>query len=201
MTPSSSIQVATSIAALDAAQWDACANPPAGLADGADDGDRSGERFNPFLSHAFLQALETSGSVGARTGWSPAHVVIKDAGRMVAAAPTYLKSNSQGEYVFDHAWADAFTRAGGRYYPKLQVAVPFTPATGTTVPRGRRPGPVETAVRTDRRPSGPAPGGQGLVHPCDLRDEGRMGRLRSRGLAAEDRPAVPLHQRRLRRLR
>lgn len=133
MTLSPSIQVATSIAALDAAQWDACANPPgtaAGLVDGAVEGDRSGERFNPFLSHAFLQALETSGSVGARTGWSPAHVVIKDAGRMVAAAPTYLKSNSQGEYVFDHAWADAYSRAGGHYYPKLQVAVPFTPATG-----------------------------------------------------------------------
>ena len=133
MTPSPSIQVATSIAALDAAQWDACANPPgagAGLADKVDEGDRSGERYNPFLSHAFLQALETSGSVGARTGWSPAHVVIKDAGRLVATAPTYLKSNSQGEYVFDHAWADAFSRAGGRYYPKLQVAVPFTPATG-----------------------------------------------------------------------
>ena len=133
MTPSPSIQVATSIAALDAAQWDACANPPAsgaGLLDGAGEGDGSRERFNPFLSHAFLEALELSGSVGARTGWSPAHVVIKDGGRMVAVAPTYLKSNSQGEYVFDHAWADAFSRAGGRYYPKLQVAVPFTPATG-----------------------------------------------------------------------
>ena len=133
MTSSPSIQVATSIAALDAAQWDACANPAgadARLADATLDVDRSGERFNPFLSHAFLQALEISGSVGARTGWSPAHVVVKDAGRMVAAAPSYLKSNSQGEYVFDHAWADAFSRAGGRYYPKLQVAVPFTPATG-----------------------------------------------------------------------
>ncbi len=133
MKPSPSIQVATSIAALDAAQWDACANPSeadAGPLIGTADIDQSRERFNPFLSHAFLQALEASGSVGARTGWSPAHVVIADAGRLVAVAPSYLKSNSQGEYVFDHAWADAFTRAGGRYYPKLQVAVPFTPATG-----------------------------------------------------------------------
>ena len=119
-------RVASSIAALDAAAWDACANPP-----GRSPEEAEGERFNPFITHAFLHALEASGSVGGRSGWTPAHVVVEDAcGRMVAAAPCYLKSHSQGEYVFDHAWADAYERAGGRYYPKLQVAAPFTPATG-----------------------------------------------------------------------
>jgi predicted N-acyltransferase len=91
---------------------------------------------NPFLAHEFLTALEDSGSVGANgefgsTGWSPAPIVIADdAGKLAAALPAYLKSHSQGEYVFDHAWADAWQRAGGEYYPKLQIAAPFTPATG-----------------------------------------------------------------------
>lgn len=86
---------------------------------------------NPFLSHAFLTALEDSGSVGPGTGWTPAPIVMHTAdGRLAAALPAYLKSHSQGEYVFDHAWADAWHRAGGSYYPKLQIAVPFTPATG-----------------------------------------------------------------------
>jgi uncharacterized protein len=119
-------RVVGSLAAVDAEAWDACANP-AGLAES----EAAGERFNPFITHAFLHALEESKSVGGRTGWTPAHVVVEDAsGRMVAAAPSYLKTNSLGEYVFDHAWADAYERAGGRYYPKLQVAAPFTPATG-----------------------------------------------------------------------
>ena len=119
-------RVVPSIAAIDAGGWDACANPPGRAFEEAE-----GERFNPFLSHAFLNALEVSGSVGGRTGWAPAHLTVEDAGgRMVAAAPCYLKSHSQGEYVFDHAWADAYERAGGSYYPKLQVAVPFTPVTG-----------------------------------------------------------------------
>jgi predicted N-acyltransferase len=83
------------------------------------------------MSHAFLTALEDSGSVGPATGWSPAPIVIEDSGgRLAAALPAYLKSHSQGEYVFDHAWADAWHRAGGSYYPKLQIAAPFTPATG-----------------------------------------------------------------------
>ena len=86
---------------------------------------------DPFLSHAFLSALEDSGSVGPGTGWTPAPLTIEDqTGALLAAAPAYLKSHSQGEYVFDHGWADAFERAGGRYYPKLQVAVPFTPVPG-----------------------------------------------------------------------
>ena len=128
MTSPITIQVATSIAAIPAADWDLCANPPPAAEAGP--ADRSGERFNPFLSHAFLGALEASGAVGGRTGWSPAHVTVHAGGRLVAAAPTYIKSHSQGEYVFDHSWAEAYGRAGGRYYPKLQVAVPFTPATG-----------------------------------------------------------------------
>lgn len=86
---------------------------------------------NPFLSHAFLTALEESGSVGRGTGWDPAPITIHGVdGQLAAALPAYLKAHSQGEYVFDHAWADAWHRAGGSYYPKLQIAVPFTPATG-----------------------------------------------------------------------
>ena len=87
--------------------------------------------YNPFLSHAFLSALEESGSATAKTGWLGHHLLLEDnKGTLVGAVPGYLKSHSQGEYVFDHGWADAFERAGGRYYPKLQCAVPFTPATG-----------------------------------------------------------------------
>ena len=86
---------------------------------------------NPFVSHEFLTALEDSGSVGPGTGWQPAPLVIAaEGGAPLAAMPAYLKSHSQGEYVFDHGWADAYERAGGRYYPKLQIAAPFTPATG-----------------------------------------------------------------------
>ena len=107
-------QIAESVSALDAGQWDAlnCA-------------------ANPFVGHAFLAALEESGSVGTGTGWSPAPIVIRDAdGQLAGALPAYLKSHSQGEYVFDHAWADAYERAGGRYYPKLQIAAPFSPVPG-----------------------------------------------------------------------
>jgi len=102
------------IAAVDAADWDACAGSA-----------------NPFLTHAFLRLLEESGSVGGDTGWTPQHLTARDGdGRLVGCAPMYLKTHSYGEYVFDHAWADAFQRAGGRYYPKLLVAVPFTPVPG-----------------------------------------------------------------------
>ncbi|HEU4821004.1 MAG TPA: GNAT family N-acetyltransferase, partial [Qipengyuania sp.] len=86
---------------------------------------------NPFMRHGFLTALEDSGSVGEGTGWQPAPIVIEDEhGILLAALPAYLKGHSQGEYVFDHNWAEAYERAGGRYYPKLQIAAPFTPATG-----------------------------------------------------------------------
>ena len=94
---------------------------------------------DPFLSHAFLAALEESGSVGPGTGWTPAPILVEDeAGAPVAAAPAYLKTHSQGEYVFDHGWADACERAGGHYYPKLQIAVPFTPVPGARL-LGSRP--------------------------------------------------------------
>ncbi|RWX75614.1 GNAT family N-acetyltransferase [Neorhizobium lilium] len=87
--------------------------------------------YNPFLSHAFLSALEESGSATAKTGWLGHHLLLEDEkGALVGAVPGYLKNHSQGEYVFDHGWADAFERAGGCYYPKLQCSVPFTPATG-----------------------------------------------------------------------
>jgi predicted N-acyltransferase len=118
-------RIAPAIAAVDAGQWDA-------LAGGAD----------PFLSHAFLTALEESGSVGEGTGWTPAPIVVEASdGGMAAATPAYLKTHSQGEYVFDHGWAEAFDRAGGTYYPKVQVAVPFTP-----VPGARLLGPSRQAL-------------------------------------------------------
>ena len=126
MSPSLTVRSVESVADVPAAAWDACANPPGLSVEAAE-----GERFNPFVSHAFLLALEQSRSVGGRSGWTPVHVLVEDSGgRLVAAAPTYLKSHSQGEYVFDHSWADAYQRAGGSYYPKLQIAVPFTPVTG-----------------------------------------------------------------------
>jgi predicted N-acyltransferase len=113
-----------SLEKVEAAAWDACANPKTLTAE-------DGERFNPFVTHAFLNALERSGSVGPRTGWSPVHALAEDeGGRLVACAPVYLKTHSLGEYVFDQSWAQAYEQAGGRYYPKIQVAAPFTPATG-----------------------------------------------------------------------
>src|SRR4051812_4989614 len=129
--PDVRIKVATSLNAVPAHAWNACANPapsaPPRLADGRD----RPETYNPFISHEFLSALEDSGSVGGRSGWTPAHILVETAqDSLVGAAPSYLKTHSQGEYVFDHAWAEAYMRAGGRYYPKLQVSVPFTPVTG-----------------------------------------------------------------------
>jgi len=118
-----SARVVDGIVRIPAAQWDACA---AGNSEGG-----AGGPENPFVSHAFLDALEQSGSVGRKAGWLPQHLVIEDAaGTIHAAAPLYVKSHSQGEYVFDHGWAEAYDRAGGRYYPKLQVAAPFTPVPG-----------------------------------------------------------------------
>jgi hypothetical protein len=117
------------IADIPAEAWDACAG----------DG-------NPFVSHAFLRALEDSRSVGGRSGWLPQHVAVEDGGgRLLACAPLYVKSHSQGEYVFDQGWAQAYERAGGRYYPKLQLAVPFTPVPGPRLLV--RPGPLAEAVR------------------------------------------------------
>lgn len=118
------IRIEPEIAAVDAAQWDSCANPGSSRY-------TEGEYYNPFISHAFLSALEESGSATAETGWAPQHLILDDGkGGMLACMPCYLKSHSQGEYVFDHGWADAFERAGGQYYPKLQSSVPFTPVAG-----------------------------------------------------------------------
>ena len=101
---------------------------------------------DPFVRHAFLSALEDSGSVGRGTGWTPAPILIEDdASHLVAAAPAYLKTHSQGEYVFDHGWADAWERAGGQYYPKLQVAAPFTPVPGPRL-LGDRPQQLLAAI-------------------------------------------------------
>ena len=115
------VEALASLHDVPAEAWDACACPEA--ADG-------GRPFDPFTTHRFLSALEDSGSVGRGTGWGPRYLVARLAGEPIAAAPLYAKSHSQGEYVFDHSWAHAYERAGGRYYPKLQIAVPFTPATG-----------------------------------------------------------------------
>lgn len=115
------VRVIRRIADLAAAEWDACAAPEAA---------GGGRPADPFTTHRFLDALEQSRSVGQGTGWEPHHLVASSDGETAAVAPMYLKSHSQGEYVFDHNWADAWERAGGRYYPKLQIAVPFTPVTG-----------------------------------------------------------------------
>lgn len=125
------VRVAQSLDAVPAEVWDVCANPRPELAATCAETPEPADPYNPFVSYAFLSALEDSGCVGGRSGWQPMHVLIENAaGTLIAAAPCYAKSHSQGEYVFDHGWADAYERAGGRYYPKLQVSVPFTPVTG-----------------------------------------------------------------------
>ena len=112
--PDTTLSLHGSIHEIDPAEWDACAGPD-----------------NPFVSHAFLAAVEDSGSASARTGWLPRHAALRDgAGRVAACVPMYAKGHSYGEYVFDHGWARAFEQAGGDYYPKLQVAAPFSPVTG-----------------------------------------------------------------------
>jgi predicted N-acyltransferase len=155
------IRIAQSLAEVPAAAWDACA--------GGHDNASANEAIapavkltheeslsaklstreqvnNPFISHDFLSSLEASFSVGPRTGWQPRHLLAESAnGTLLGAAPCYVKSHSHGEYVFDQGWAEAFERAGGDYYPKLQVTVPFTPVTGPRLLA--RPGPLAQAVR------------------------------------------------------
>ena len=112
------LRVEPGLAAIPASAWDACANPDPAT-------------FNPFVAHAFLKALEDAKCVGGRSGWVPQHLTVADpAGHLAACMPAYVKTHSQGEYVFDHGWAEAYGRAGGQYYPKLQVAVPFSPVPG-----------------------------------------------------------------------
>src|SRR5258708_3623242 len=167
------LRVASSLGDIERAAWDACANPqsaPETHRDGTDEtggilrsdlraasqvgacaprdaaGLVSPTEYNPFISHDFLSALERSGSVRSRTGWQPMHLIAQAAdGAPLGAVPCYAKSHSQGEYVFDHGWAEAYERAGGAYYPKLQVAVPFTPASGRRLLV--RPGSQAEAVR------------------------------------------------------
>ncbi|HAT08591.1 MAG TPA: GNAT family N-acetyltransferase, partial [Rhodobiaceae bacterium] len=116
--PAVQLKVISSLTAVAAEDWDACANPDSQV-------------YNPFLRHAFLLALEESGSAVSETGWLSQHLVLEDSNdRVQAVMPLYLKNHSQGEYIFDYGWADAFHRAGGNYYPKLLCAVPFTPAGG-----------------------------------------------------------------------
>jgi uncharacterized protein len=144
------IRVIAAMSEIAAADWDRCAG-------GCD----AAGGPNPFTRHAFLAALEDSKSATARTGWQPQHLVAESAdGTVIGVAPCYLKSHSRGEYVFDAGWADAYERAGGSYYPKLQVSVPFTPATGRRLLAA--PGPVEAVAATGLA--------QGLVELCKLRE-------------------------------
>jgi predicted N-acyltransferase len=143
------ISAVNAIAGVAQAAWDACASPAARCSTGSSPGSAAAASadgsdiapqaldpyqdsvYNPFISHSFLAALEESKSVGGRSGWQVQHLLVTGAdGTLLAAAPCYVKSHSRGEYVFDRGWAEAYERAGGAYYPKLQVAVPFTPATG-----------------------------------------------------------------------
>ena len=147
------VKVMPGIGAIDAAAWDACA----------------GEE-NPFLSHAFLKALEDSGSCRAATGWQPQHLVLEAPDeRVIGTVPLYLKNHSYGEYVFDHAWANAYERAGGSYYPKLQAAVPFTPVTGPRLllhPNA----PEGAAQGADRGDGTIGAAASGILDSCDIPD-------------------------------
>jgi uncharacterized protein len=149
-TPDLRVRVLPAISEIAAADWDRCAG-----------GSDAAGGPNPFTRHAFLAALETSKSATARTGWQPQHLVAESTdGAVIGVAPCYLKSHSRGEYVFDAGWADAYERAGGSYYPKLQVSVPFTPATGRRLMVA--PGPHAGIAQTSLA--------QGLVELCKLRE-------------------------------
>ena len=149
------IRIAASISEVAPAAWDACADyglkvPLEDLSSREDksppDLSTRGYAYNPFISHAFLSSLEESKSVGGRSGWQPRHLLAEGPeAALLGAAPCYVKTHSRGEYVFDYGWAEAFERAGGSYYPKLQVAVPFTPVTGPRLLV--RPSPLDDAVR------------------------------------------------------
>jgi predicted N-acyltransferase len=158
-SPKFQVRVEGSIKSIAEDVWDSCAKGFAAFAESKCEAPESisqaleseledafSDPDNPFVSHAFLASLETSKSVGGRSGWIPQHLVVEDEhGEIHAVAPCYLKAHSQGEYVFDHGWADAYERAGGNYYPKLQVAAPFTPVTGPRLLV--KPGPNAEAAR------------------------------------------------------
>ncbi len=145
MTQEVSIRIEQSFTAIPPELW--------ATLEGADR-DKAGGVYNPFNAHGFLSALEESGSATAETGWLGHHLLLEDAaGTLIGAIPCYLKSHSRGEYVFDHGWADAYQRAGGRYYPKLQAAIPFTPATGPRlmVAQGRHQAEVRALLAAGLR--------------------------------------------------
>ena len=206
------LRVANSIGEVAAAAWDACANPPsldprqrrgcacAELPDAQDANLTS--HIQPF-HFTRLPALrwKLSQSVRARTGWQPHAPLAEDAdGELLGAVPCYVKSHSRGEYVFDHGWAEAYERAGGSYYPKLQVSVPFTPATGRRLLA--RPGPHAEAVRAHSPMRSSISAGAPAPPPCTSpsrpRPNGTLGRAR---LPQAHPPAVPLGERRLCQLR
>jgi hypothetical protein len=139
------IRVASSIAEIGRDHWDACANP--GWRGPPLNGKAAADRYppyDPFVSWDFLDALEQSGAVSRRAGWAPRHLILEgESGAPAGVMPCYVKSHSQGEYVFDWGWADAYERAGGSYYPKLQVSVPFTPVTGPRLLTPPGPGAAE----------------------------------------------------------
>ena len=151
------LRVVAAISEIPASAWNSCANPQIAVAADAacepveetmqPSKSKSQEHsYNPFISHEFLHSLEASGSAVARAGWQPQHLVVETPeGDVLGAVPCYMKSHSRGEYVFDRGWAEAYERAGGQYYPKLQVSVPFTPATGSRLLI--RPGPNAETVR------------------------------------------------------
>ena len=157
-------KIASSIAGLNGRAWERL---------GASD---------PFLSHAFLSLLEESGSVGAGTGWTPAPILVEDeCERLVAAAPAYLKTHSQGEYVFDHGWAEAWQRAGGEYYPKLQVAVPFTPVPGPRL-LGQRPQQLLAAIEAVTTQNEMSSAHLTFLNEADAAEAARRGWLIRHGL-------------------
>ncbi|HZP19481.1 MAG TPA: GNAT family N-acetyltransferase [Bauldia sp.] len=148
------LRVLGSLAEVARADWDACANPgwssegaPLGIPEGCPESAVRAAAWNPFLTHDFLWSLEESGAATRRTGWLGQHLVLDGPdGKPAAILPAYVKSHSMGEYVFDHGWADAFERAGGRYYPKVQCSVPFTPVPGRRLLV--KPGPEADRHRT-----------------------------------------------------
>jgi predicted N-acyltransferase len=157
-------KIASGIAGLNARAWDR-------LTGG-----------HPFVGHAFLAALEESGSVGTGTGWTPAPILIEDeGGHLAAAAPAYLKTHSQGEYVFDHGWADAWERAGGAYYPKLQVAVPFTPVPGPRL-LGSRPQQLLAALEAVTVQNGISSAHVTFIEDADVAETEQRGWLVRQGI-------------------
>ena len=184
------LRVAKSISEVAAEAWDACANPAAcaqgnggaHLAPAISKNSQLAEQYNPFISHEFLSSLESSQSVGGRAGWQPMHLLAEDTnGTLVGAVPCYVKSHSRGEYVFDHGWAEAYERAGGSYYPKLQVSVPFTPATGRRLLV--RPGAAgrRRAWGAGRCADRHLPALRRLIGPRHVPDRGGMGAAGRRG--------------------